>query len=95
MIDMEAHSVCASMSSSPVSTKEALRSRSYSLGRLVFIRIIGLPGRILGRHWDILGMALASLVAISGPKKVSIFRAHPFQCPNNVARLKTITYRAI
>ncbi len=24
-------------------------------------------------------MALASLVAISGPKKVSIFRAHPFQ----------------
>ncbi len=26
-------------------------------------------------------MALASLVAISGPKKVSIFRAHPFQWP--------------
>ncbi len=27
-------------------------------------------------------MALASLVAISGPKKVSIFRARPFQCPS-------------
>jgi hypothetical protein len=27
-------------------------------------------------------MALASLVAISGPKKVSIFRAHPFQWPS-------------
>jgi hypothetical protein len=25
--------------------------------------------------------ALALLVAISGPKKVSIFRAHPFQWP--------------
>jgi hypothetical protein len=27
-------------------------------------------------------MALASLVVISGPEKVSIFRAHPFQCPS-------------
>ncbi len=27
--------------------------------------------------------ALASLVAISGPKKISIFRAHSFQCPQN------------
>ncbi len=27
-------------------------------------------------------MALASLVAISGPKKVSISRAHPFQWPS-------------
>jgi hypothetical protein len=26
--------------------------------------------------------AFASLVVISGPKKVSIFRAHPFQCPS-------------
>ncbi len=33
---------------------------------------------------------------ISGPKKVSIFRAHSFQYPrNDVAGLKTITYRAI
>jgi hypothetical protein len=31
-----------------------------------------------------------------GPRKVEIFRAHPFQCPSNdVAPLKTITYRAI
>jgi hypothetical protein len=28
-----------------------------------------------------LKMALALLAAISGPKKVSIFRAHPFQWP--------------
>jgi hypothetical protein len=35
--------------------------------------------------------ALASLAAISGPKKVSIFRAHPSNAPrNDVARLKTI-----
>ncbi len=34
--------------------------------------------------------------AISGPKKVSIFRAHPFQYPfNDVAPLKIITYCAI
>jgi hypothetical protein len=41
-------------------------------------------------------MALASLVAISGPKKVSIYRATPSNAPrNDVASLKTITYRAI
>jgi len=34
--------------------------------------------------------------AISGPKKVSIFRAHPSNAPrNDVAPLKIITYRAI
>jgi hypothetical protein len=42
-------------------------------------------------------MALASLVAISGPKNVSIFRAHPFQwlLAMEVARIKIITSRAI
>jgi hypothetical protein len=42
-------------------------------------------------------MTLASLVAISGRKKVSISRAHPLQMPllMDLARLKTITYHAI
>ncbi len=41
------------------------------------------PKRILLSTYRVLNflaqMALASLVSISGPKKVSIFRAHPFQ----------------
>jgi hypothetical protein len=43
-------------------------------------------------------VSLASLVAISGPKKVSIFRAQPFQRPALVmdaAHTKIITSRAI
>ncbi len=40
-------------------------------------------------------MALASLVAISGPKKVSIFRPTPFNSPRIVfALIKIITSRA-
>ncbi len=35
-----------------------------------------------GWPWKSTQMALASLVAISGPKRVSIFRAHPFQWPS-------------
>jgi hypothetical protein len=40
---------------------------------------------------------LPSLVAISGLKKVSIFRAHTFQWANvmDVGRIKIITSRAI
>ncbi len=39
-------------------------------------------------------MALASLVAISGPNKFSIFRPTPSNAPrNDVARLKTIKYK--
>ncbi len=40
--------------------------------------------RMKGKHSRLFWaqMALASLVAISRPKKVSIFRTHPFQCPS-------------
>ncbi len=40
-------------------------------------------------------MALASLVAISGPKKISISRALPMPLAMDLVRVKIITYRAI
>jgi hypothetical protein len=36
-----------------------------------------------------------SLEAISGPEKVLIFRAHPFQWPSDVVHIKIISSRPI
>ncbi len=42
---------------------------------------MGEEGGEAQHSWNLKFFGTASLVAISGPKKVSIFRAHPFQWP--------------